>query len=25
MAVNPKYLPFDAEAMLVGLKPWIEC
>jgi glutamate carboxypeptidase len=23
--VNPKHLPFDAEAMLAGLKPWIEC
>jgi glutamate carboxypeptidase len=23
--VNPKHLPFDAEPMLAGLKPWIEC
>jgi glutamate carboxypeptidase len=23
--MNPKHLPFDAEAMLQGLRPWIEC
>jgi glutamate carboxypeptidase len=23
--MNPLNLPFDAEAMLAGLKPWIEC
>ena len=23
--MNPADLPFDAEAMLSGLKPWIEC
>src|SRR5215216_166337 len=23
--MNPKNLPFDADAMLDGLRPWIEC
>jgi glutamate carboxypeptidase len=23
--MNPDHLPFDAEAMLAGLRPWIEC
>jgi glutamate carboxypeptidase len=23
--MNPKELPFDAEAMLEGLRPWVEC
>jgi glutamate carboxypeptidase len=23
--MNPDHLPFDADAMLAGLRPWIEC